>query len=121
MRMVTMAAAFVGAVLAAGEASAQAKQDFQLVNRTGYQIDEVYVGPNSSDEWGDDVLGKQVFEDGKLVNIRFNPKASVCSWDIQVVYNDGDKSQFRNIDLCSVSKITLFWNRNSGTTRFVTE
>ena len=67
------------------------------------------------------MLGSQQFENGKLVNIRFNPRAQTCKWDILVVYDDGDKTQFRNLDLCEVNKITLFWNRQAGTTRAETE
>ena len=121
MKSVLASLVMLGTSLAASAALAQAKQDFQLVNRTGYTINEVYVGPNTSEDWGSDILGDQQFENGKVVNIRFNPRAQVCKWDILVVYDDKDKSPFRNIDLCEVSKITLYWNRQAGTTRFETE
>ncbi len=111
----------LASVLASTAAFAQGRQDFALVNRTGYQIDEVYVGPVSSSNWGDDVMGKNSIPDGETANIKFSGRSSACKWDIQVVYNDGDKSEFRNVDLCSVSTVTLYWNRSAGTTRFVVE
>ncbi|MCA1908037.1 MAG: hypothetical protein LDL39_06725 [Magnetospirillum sp.] len=36
--------------LGAGPVLAAGKQDFDLVNKTGYPIEEVYVAPSSSDD-----------------------------------------------------------------------
>ncbi|CAO4176419.1 hypothetical protein [Methylorubrum populi] len=102
-------------------ASAQSKQDFTLVNRTGYQIDEVYVGPVSQSHWGEDVMGKDSIADGETADISFNGGSNACKWDIRVVYNDGDASEFRNVNLCNISRVTLFWNRRANETRFVVE
>lgn len=102
-------------------ALAQGKQDFTIVNRTGYQIDEVYVGPVSQRHWGEDVMGKDAIADGDSADITFNGGSKACKWDIKVVYNDGDESEFREVNLCNVSRVTLFWNRKAGTTRFVVE
>lgn len=105
----------------AGAAMAQGRQDFALVNSTGYQINEIYVGATSSDSWGRDLLREDVLENRRTFNVRFGARTSECNWDIKVVYDDGDVSEFRRVNLCSVSKVTLFWNRQAGTTRFVTE
>ena len=121
--MTLLAAALVLplALLAPGPAAAQSGLDFTLVNRTGYPIDQLYVGPTTSRSWGNDILGQDTLPDTQSVNVRFNRNASACQWDLKVVYSDGDESEFRNVNLCSVARITLFWNRQAGTTRFVTE
>lgn len=36
---------------------AQAKQDFTLINETGYALGEIYVAPSRSDNWEEDILG----------------------------------------------------------------
>jgi hypothetical protein len=105
----------------AGDALAQGQQDFQLVNRTGYQINEVYVGASASSSWGRDMLGEGVLANQRSLNVRFGRNTQACQWDIKVVYDDGDTSEFRGVDLCRVSKVTLFWNRQANQTRFVTE
>ncbi|MCP1551292.1 MULTISPECIES: hypothetical protein [Methylorubrum] len=109
------------AALAPSLTLAQGKQDFTLVNRTGYQIDEVYVGPVSQSHWGQDVMGKDAIANGDTADITFNGGSNACKWDIKVVYNDGDESEFRGVNLCNVSRVTLFWNRSAGETRFVVE
>ncbi|MBB5693398.1 hypothetical protein [Muricoccus pecuniae] len=102
-------------------AEAQSRLDFTLVNRTGYEINEVYVGPTSSSSWGRDIMGQGTLADGRSVDVQFSPSAATCEWDMKVVYADGDQSEWRKMNLCSISRVTLHWNRQSGTTRAVTE
>lgn len=104
-----------------GAASAQGRQDFALVNRTGYQINEVYVGVSNGKTWGNDLLGADVMPDGNQLNVTFSPGTSACQWDIRVVYDDGDEAEFHGVNLCRISTVTLFWNRQAGTTRAVVE
>ena len=96
-------------------------QDFKLVNRTGYQIDEVYVSRSSSKNWGRDMMGSDALADRESVNLSFNAPDSVCDWDMRVKYNDGDSSEWSNLNLCKIEKVTLYWDRKAGTTRAVTE
>ncbi len=96
-----------------------ASQDFKITNRTGYQIDEIYVGASSSRSWGSDVMGRDSLSNGQTVNITFPRKTAACQFDIKVKYNDGDEATWSGINLCQVSKVTLYWR--NGTTRAVTE
>jgi len=100
--------------------AAAADQDFKLLNKTGYQIDSVYVGPHSSSEWGRDIMGQDALSDGEAaVNITFPHRTSACSFDIKVAYNDGDEATWDSVNLCKVSTVTLYWR--NGKTRAVTE
>jgi hypothetical protein len=36
-------------------------QDFKRVNKTGYTINEVYMGPLSASTWGNDIMGTGTF------------------------------------------------------------
>jgi hypothetical protein len=119
LAVTTAAALFLG--LHAPSAQAQGRQDFTLVNRTGYTINELYVGPTSSDNWGPDILGTGTLPNGRQVAITFPARSSECMWDMKVVYDDGDQTEWRNVNLCSISRISLFWDRGAGTTRAVAE
>lgn len=104
--------------LAAPAGAQDAKQDFQLVNATGYELKALYVAPSKSDEWGDDVLGQDVLSDGQAVNIHFSPKVKTCKWDLKVTYTDDDSNAvWQSIDLCSVEKITIHYDRKNDVTR----
>ncbi|MFG1398409.1 hypothetical protein [Roseixanthobacter pseudopolyaromaticivorans] len=93
-----------------------------LVNNTGYDISHVYVSPTKSDEWEEDVLGKDILEDGDSWKIKFSRSTRTCKWDLKVVYDDDDSTAtWKNIDLCTVEKITIKYNRKSDTTSAIFE
>lgn len=102
----------------AGSAGArEAKQNFELVNKTGYEIDSVFVSPSKSDDWEEDVLGKDTLEDGDAWEIKFRRADKTCMWDLKVVYTDDNSSAvWHDIDLCSVSRITIRYNRKTDMT-----
>src|SRR5580658_3661725 len=105
-------AAFAAVLAMTGPASAQdAKQDFKLVNKTGYELKALYVAPSKSDDWQDDVLGQDVLGDGQAVNVHFSPKTKACIYDLKVTYSDDDSSAvWEKIDLCTVEKITIHYD-----------
>jgi hypothetical protein len=119
--MRTLMLGFLSAVsltMAVPASAQEAKQDFTLVNRTGYELKEVYVAPTKSDSWEEDILGQGTLDDGKTVNIHFSPKVKTCKWDLKVVYTvDGSKAVWSDIDLCSVDKITIRYDKERDVTR----
>ncbi len=99
-----------------GTALADGKQNFSLLNKTGYTISEVYVAPSKSSSWEEDILGRDVLPDGTAVDIVFSRKEKSCKWDLKVIYDDGEEAEWDNFDLCTVSKIAISYNRKSGET-----
>lgn len=99
----------------ASQALAQAQQNFALVNRTGYQINEVYVSPTAADQWGRDILGDGVMPNNQRRNITFPQRTQACMFDIRIVYADNERAERRNVNLCQVSVVTLTY---SGGTRW---
>ena len=117
MRMLFGAATVAASLALSGSAWAQGKQDFTLVNKTGYALSEVYVAPSKSQEWEEDILGTDILDDGAAVDISFSRSDKSCKWDLKVVYEDDDSSAvWSGIDLCTVSRITIKYNRSSDTT-----
>ena len=113
----TLFAAAATLVAAQSVSAQEAKQDFTLSNRTGYELKEVYVAPSASDEWEDDVLGTGTLATGASVEIKFHRAAKTCKWDLKVVYTvDSSNAVWKNIDLCSVDKITIRYNKSTDTT-----
>lgn len=92
-------------------------QDFTLTNKTGYAIDQVYVSPSAADDWEEDILGQDILANGDHVNIHFSRNTSACKFDLKVIYvDDGSSAEWEDIDLCSVEKITIRWNKKTGDT-----
>jgi hypothetical protein len=113
-------AAAVAAVLtfAVPAVADDAKQDFKMVNATGYELKALYVSPSKSDDWGDDILGQDVLSDGQAVNVHFSPKVHTCKWDLKVTYSDDNSNAvWQEIDLCTVDEITIHYDRKNDVTK----
>jgi hypothetical protein len=124
--MTDYAAAGAGLLLAAalclGARPAQAaQQDFVLDNETGYTIEEVYVSAAKTDDWEEDVLGRDVLEDGDAVKISFPRRENACRFDLKVVYDDGDDAVWTNLNLCEISTVEIHYNKRTGETTATTD
>ncbi|ODT86664.1 argininosuccinate lyase [Phenylobacterium sp. SCN 70-31] len=96
-------------------------QDFQVYNKTGYTISEVYVSASNADDWEEDVMEADVLADGEAVDIEFARGTKGCRFDLKVVYDDGTPAVWNRLDLCSVSKVTLRYDRNADRTWATTD
>jgi hypothetical protein len=106
-----------GLLLSGAAVAADAKQDFTLVNKTGYELKEVYVSPAKSDDWEDDVLGQDTLGDGEKVDIKFHRSTKTCKWDLKVVYTvDSSSAVWGDIDLCNVENITIHYDKKKDVT-----
>jgi hypothetical protein len=101
------AAVWFFSLLCAANSFAEGDQDFTLHNQTGKVIAEIYVGPTSSDEWGSDVMGKDVVPDGSSVHITFHPNATAKHWDLKIVFDDEKSTVWTNFDLTTIDDITI--------------
>lgn len=108
--------ALVVYMLATTVAVAQGKQNFTLINHTGYTISEVYVSPSKSDSWDEDVMEEDVLPNNAKVDIAFSRKEKACLWDLKVVYDDGESAEWENFNLCEVSSIAISYSRKTGET-----
>jgi hypothetical protein len=106
MRARLAVASLMGAVLAAWPAAAQQDPSFNLVNRSGQTINEVYVSPSSEQYWGRDWLGADVLPNGRSLPIRIAPSAG-CQQDIRVVYADSRSEERRGVNTCGVVQVVF--------------
>ena len=90
-------------------------QDFTLINATGIDIYHVYVSSADSDEWEEDVMGRDVLEDGEQVDISFDGDEDQELWDIKIDDSDGNEIFWRGFNLAAISEITLHWDGNKAT------
>jgi hypothetical protein len=108
------------AVVALASITLQATQqrrnlDFTLVNKTGLTIMEVYLSPTNDDEWGEDVMGKDVLANGEKVDITFSSGETECNWDLKIVDEDKDDVEWTKLNLCTANEITLMYEGKKPT------
>lgn len=94
-------------------------QDFELINRTGYTIDEVYVSAANDNRWGEDVMGRDVLKNGESVEIKFSRSEDSCVWDVKVVFDDKEEAVWEDFNLCRIEQITIRYDgkRPTATSR----
>lgn len=119
MRSVAVAVCAVATAILSASAPSAAPQnrklDFGLINKTGVVITELYVSPSDDDEWGEDVLGRDVLKNGERVDIEFSRKETTCKWDLKMIDEDKDEGVWENLDLCTINEITIMWENKKPT------
>jgi hypothetical protein len=98
--------------------------DFTLTNRTGYDIESVYVAPSKQKDWGNDHLGKSILTDGKSRFISFSKSGNNCIYDMSVSwvgYSANDDVVWERLNLCAINTITLRYDAKSNQTSITTD
>ena len=98
--------------------------DFTLTNRTGYDIDSVYVVPSKQRDWGIDRLGKSILADGRSRFLAFNKSGNTCIYDLSVGwvgYSASEDVVWERINLCQINTITLRYNAKTKVTTITAE
>jgi len=82
---------------------------------------KVYIGPHSSDQWGENLIS-ETLENGETLGITFDNNATAKSWDIKIVWVDaGAPVVWMNCKLEDISKFVLHYNRDTEVTYAETE
>jgi hypothetical protein len=85
-----------------------AAQNFQMVNNTGMILVDVFISPNDSEDWGEDVIPKDVIQNGETFDFTFSDVSpDKCIWDIKFTGEDGVAYIMQDINLCKTGVITL--------------
>ncbi len=90
-------------------------QDFKLVNKTGVVISSLYVSPSDKEEWGEDILGKDVLGDGESADIKFKRTEKAAKWDLKVEDSQGHTIEWTDFNLLEIDKITLHYDGKKAT------
>jgi hypothetical protein len=106
MRKGLFAGAFMAAAFMASAAWAAA-QDFTITNHTGHVIVTLNVSPTASNQWGPDILGRDVLANGEQAEVSFDRAEDRCIWDIRVTYDDGTENDERGINLCETTDVNF--------------
>ena len=102
--------------LAAGEVAAQ-ETSFLLINGTAYPISQLQVSESDFNFWTPNVLRPPPLKAGERRQVTFNAPTTYCQADFQISFADGGSpAVWRNLNLCTLTKIKLVYDRVSGIT-----
>ena len=97
-------------------ASAADQRDVTIVNETGYEISFIGVNPPDDNDFGDNELSSGL-ADGQSVFVKFNNADKGCTWNIKVKWSGySEQVFFEGLDLCTITKATLRYDRDTKKT-----
>jgi hypothetical protein len=106
-----LCASIVGALLLVGALSTSVfadSRDFTLNNNSDYTLAHAYVSPTTNDNWGADILGRDVLSPGESWNVTFDRgDANTCMWDFKAVTMEGLEVVLPHLDLCSITYVNI--------------
>ena len=109
-----LALAVIGMFVTATAFARAGKQDFVLHNETGVEIHELYVSPVTTNDWEEDVLGRDTLPDGESVKITFEDRDKHVHWDLKVVDSKGNSIEWHDLNLIEISEVTLHYENGKA-------
>ncbi|HEY5534363.1 MAG TPA: hypothetical protein VIL99_05440 [Ignavibacteria bacterium] len=94
-------------LFSAKNSSAQALT-YQVVNNTGVTLVDVYVTPSETNNWGNDILPNDLFENGSTITVTIPADyGTTCMFDMKITDAAGGHVTFTDIDACKLVKLQI--------------
>jgi hypothetical protein len=77
---------------------------FRVVNASSRTVERLYFSHASLNGWGNDQLGNAVLLPGRQVSYR---AANTGNYDFRAIWNNGQATELRRINVCVASRITV--------------
>ncbi len=121
MKRILFGLAVLLAISVTTDTFAADQRNVYVINGTGYGIKFLGFNPPGDDEWDDNELGDNgVLPNGNGVYVKFNEADDGCVWNFRISWADAGYPDvlWRDVNLCTISEITLKYNRDTDTTSF---
>ena len=82
------------------------EREVTVLNHSPHAINELYVSPETADQWGADRLGDNTLAAGEQLRLRLG-RSSDCLFDVKVVYEDASREESHGLNLCRTRQVTF--------------
>lgn len=79
---------------------------FDLINDSSANLQELYVSAHEADNWGADILGRDVLEAGADGNVTISDGKATCDYDMRFVMDNGNTID-GTANLCETNSFTI--------------
>lgn len=112
MKKLIISASLFIAILFVFSANSHAQAlTFQITNNTGVLLNNLYVTPSETTNWGKDILPNDMFEAGSTVTVSIPADyGTTCNFDIKITDVPGNYVYFKNVDACKLHTLTIHWD-----------
>jgi hypothetical protein len=81
---------------------------FFVTNNTGFTLNNIYVTPAETGNWGNDILPNDLFESASSVRVDIPADyGSTCSFDMKITDLEGNAITFTGMDACKLHTLIL--------------
>jgi len=63
-----------------------------VLNQGVRAINELYVSPQTAEQWGEDWLGERMLEPGAVFRVRLG-RTRTCVFDVKIIYDDASREE----------------------------
>lgn len=119
MKAILLAFVVAAVTLTASSSFAEDQRNITVVNGTGYGIKFLGFNNPGDNDWSENELpSNSVLPDGNSVYIKFNTEDKGCKWNFKIDWADPGYPGvvWHDVDLCSITTVTLRYNRDNDTT-----
>ncbi len=105
-----MKAAFITLLLLLNLASTALADDykFTLINKTGFEIIDLYFSPEAKNQWGEEVLTVDTIQNNDKMDLHLSRKERSKTWDILVINDElGINYKWPGLQLSEMSTLIL--------------
>lgn len=97
----------VASILATVAPSLALDRRVEIVNNTGYVMEQFYASSVGQKSWEEDILGKSVLPSGHSVVINIDDGTGYCKYDFRAVFDDGDVVEKADVNVCEIDTFTF--------------
>jgi hypothetical protein len=87
--------------------AAAGEYTFTLINKTGFEIIDLFFSPASQGIWGDEVLTVDTIPNKEKMKIQISRKEKAEAWDILVNDEQGVSFKWAGLKLSEISTLVL--------------
>ncbi len=74
----------------------------RIINETSYDMVRFYGSNVGTDDWEEDILGRDVLRTGRSVMVNFDDGSGYCMFDFKAVFDDGDEVIKERVNVCKI-------------------
>lgn len=76
-------------------------------NETGYVMVSFFASNTGTNDWQEDILGREILSSGDSVMINIDDGTGYCRYDFKAVFDDGDEVEKYRVNVCEVADFTF--------------
>jgi len=106
LKIISTLAAVVLLSASAMTIASAANRKVDIENGTGKDIVEFYASNTGTDDWEEDILGRDVLAPGEEFEADIDDGTGACYFDFKAVFSDDTSHVQRKVNVCKISTFT---------------